>query len=65
MLIQALFKLAGFLNGYAKQKFGMSNKDLPEITGFLDMKTLQTIWAFQRHNASRLLKTNQSVPKLF
>lgn len=54
MTIQTLFRLVGFSDYHAKKNFGLTFKDLPEITGTCDAKTIRAIWAFQRKMAHRL-----------
>jgi hypothetical protein len=61
MLIQALFKLAGWLEVDARKLFGLNTKDLPEPTGDFDEKTKQALWAFQRKNSNRLLNIDGKV----
>jgi hypothetical protein len=62
MLIQALFKIAGYGNDLiAMQLFGVKNNALPDVTGTLDSVTIQTIWSFQRQNASRLLSIDGKI----
>lgn len=61
MLIQALFKLAGFNELYATLHFGLSFKDLPEPTGNFDSATDNAIWGFHRRNQMRLLKIDGKV----
>ena len=61
MLVQALFKLVGFSEHFAKEKFGLGLTDLPEPTGDFDTKTIQAIWGFQRRMASRLLNVDGKI----
>ncbi len=61
MLIQALFKLIGFNDIYAKRYFGLSANDIPEPTGILDVKTILAIWGFQRVMSSRLLNNDGKI----
>lgn len=61
MLIQALFKLIGFQDIYAKRYFGLSANDIPEPTGILDVKTIMAIWGFQRIMSSRLLNDDGKI----
>ena len=61
MLIQALFKLIGYTNIYAKRYFGLSANDIPELTGIFDVKTILAIWGFQRIMSSRLLSADGKI----
>ena len=54
LLIQVLFKLVGFSDHYAKKYFGLTVKDLPELNGKLDEKTIRAIWSFQRKMSHQL-----------
>ena len=61
MLIQALLKLIGFNNADAWKFFGFAAGGLPELTGKFDNDTIQTIWAFQRKMAYRLLNVDGKI----
>ena len=63
MLIQSLFKIVGsFNNLILKELFGYEDsKELPDVTGVLDDKTIKTIWNFQLNNARRLLSVDGKV----
>ncbi len=61
MLIQALFKLIGFQDIYAKRYFGLSANDIPEPTGILDVKTILSIGGVQRMMSSRLLNNDGKI----
>jgi hypothetical protein len=61
MLIQALFRLVGYSNHWARSNFGMSLTDLPEPAGQFDGKTIQAIWGFQRRMAHRLLNVDGKI----
>ena len=61
MLVQALFKLVGYIDRRAKEFFGLAAKDLPEPTGDFDEKTIRTIWAFQRKMSYRLLNIDGKI----
>lgn len=61
MLIQALFKLVGFSDFFAKKFFRLTINDLPEPTGNFDEKTIKALWAFQRTNQGRLLNVDGKI----
>lgn len=61
MLIQALLKLVGFTEYQAKKIIGMSQKELPEITGNFCAKTRHAIWSFQRAMAKKLINIDGRV----
>src|SRR5262245_47147817 len=61
MLIQALFRVVGFSNHSARQRFGVSLADMPEPTGNFDNKTIQAIWGFQHRMAHRLLNVDGKI----
>jgi hypothetical protein len=58
MAIQALFKLVGNSDLHAGIFFGLSARDLPDITGRFDEKTNRAILALQRKMSSRLLSAD-------
>lgn len=60
MLIQALFKVAtGYSPYITKELFGWERtRYLPEVTGDLDLTTIEAIWRFQVYNATRLLSAD-------
>lgn len=61
MLIQALFKIIGRDDIYAKRFFGLAFSDLPKPTGDFDNQTARAIWAFQRKMSSRLLSIDGKI----
>jgi hypothetical protein len=61
MVIQALFRLVGYIDRTAKEFFGLTVKDLPEPTGDFDEKTIRAIWAFQRKMSYRLLNIDGKI----
>jgi len=61
MLIQALFKLVGYSEFWARKYFGVGPTELPEPTGIFDAKTIQAIWGFQRRMAHRLLNVDGKI----
>ena len=65
MLIKALLFLNKNKKDVSDAKFWGSSAisliDLPEITGIIDAKTIQDIWEFQKHNASRLLSLDGKI----
>lgn len=61
MLIQAMFRLLGDEKSSASALLGMRMKDLPDITGIFDEKTIKAIWIYQRHNSYDLLKIDGKV----
>jgi hypothetical protein len=58
MAIQALFKLVGNSELRAGMYFGLSTRDLPEVTGRFDETTNRALLGFQRKMSSRLLSAD-------
>lgn len=61
MVVQALFKLIGHSDFFAKKYFRLDATDLPEATGNFDKKTIKAIWAFQQTMKLRLLNVDGKI----
>jgi len=62
MLIQALFWLiGGYSEVFSRHLFGVEPKDLPDINGICDRRTVNAIWAFQRNRKHRLLSVDGKI----
>lgn len=61
MVVQALFKLIGRSDFFAKKYFRLDATDLPEATGNFDKKTIKAIWAFQQTMKLRLLNVDGKI----
>lgn len=61
LAIQALFKLVGYSDLHAGIYFGLSARDLPDVTGRIDEKTNRAILGLQRKMSSRLLDVDGKI----
>lgn len=61
MAVQALFQLVGNSELRAGMYFGSLKRDLPEVTGRFDEKTIRALTGFQRKMASRLLSADGKI----
>lgn len=62
MLIQTLLWVAYIFSNFDQHKLlGLKEKDLPEISGKCDAKTVEAIWKFQRWNARKLMSVDGTI----
>ena len=61
LLIQTLIRLVGADEFWCKAMMGLEPKDLPDLNGICDKKTLRAIWGFQRTRRHRLLNADGKI----
>ena len=61
LLIQTLIRLVGIDEFWCNAMLGIEPKDLPDLSGVCDNKTLRAIWGFQRTRRHRLLNADGKV----